>query len=203
MKLPPDLDAALYAELVPRRPRPAPTRIRPRPVVQVNTDKASQEAIAALVDAVVPTGKPASMPGPLAAVQAQLARLPRSGPSLNVGPVPSRSPADRPSRLRQDATRPPHVHSGAFDAKAVGDLGDAHGLAISHEESVAKVLTPDQGCSDNQYMIQTENSTKTAPCGCTFQGRIYSLLGCTVIDIQTATGREQMRHAMAAQKKAK
>lgn len=55
-------------------------------------------------------------------------------------------------------------------------------------------------------MTQTENTTKTAPCGCTFQGRIYSVSNCTVIDYgmhSTTTARQAMQHAMAAKKKAK
>lgn len=46
------------------------------------------------------------------------------------------------------------------DAESLGDLGDADRLAVSHRKSVAKVLTVDQGCSDNQYMTQTEGMSQ-------------------------------------------
>jgi predicted NBD/HSP70 family sugar kinase len=60
-------------------------------------------------------------------------------------------------------------------------------------------------------MTQTQNSTKTASCGCTFQGRIYSTVACTVLGDKTAdwhaqdhlTGRQILAHAMKAQKGAK
>ena len=75
---------------------------------------------------------------------------------MNVGPVPRGPATNRPARLGQHATSAPHIHRGPLDAKPLGDLGDADGVAICHEKSVAKVLTVDQGCSDNQYMTQTK-----------------------------------------------
>ena len=78
---------------------------------------------------------------------------------MNVGPVPCRPAAHRPARLREHATVTPDIHGSPLDAEAFGDLSDAYGVAISHEKTVAKVLTVDQGCSDNQYMTQTQNLT--------------------------------------------
>lgn len=38
-----------------------------------------------------------------------------------------------------------------------------------------------------------------APCGCTYKGRFYSTSACTTLDQDTATGRQRVWHAMAAQ----
>jgi hypothetical protein len=78
---------------------------------------------------------------------------------MNLGPVPGRSAADRPARLGEHSALPPLIHGGTGHAQLRGDLGQSYRLAISHEKSVSKVLTPDQGCSDNQYMTQTQNLT--------------------------------------------
>lgn len=122
---------------------------------------------------------------------------------MNVGPVPGGPATDRPARLGKHTALPPLVNGNAGHPQLLGDLGQAHGLAILHGKNRTESLDTALVRTDNQYMTQTENSTKTAPCGCTFQGRIYSLLGCTVIDIKTATGTQMVRHAMAQQKKAK
>ena len=75
---------------------------------------------------------------------------------MNVGPVPCRSAADCPAGLRQHPTVAPDIHRGPLYAEPLGDFGDAYGVAIPHGKTVAKVLTVDQGCSDNQYMTQTK-----------------------------------------------
>lgn len=42
----------------------------------------------------------------------------------------------------------------------------------------------------------------TATCGCTAEGRFVSDTACNVLNKETATGRERMRHMVAATKKA-
>lgn len=45
------------------------------------------------------------------------------------------------------------------------------------------------------------NTTITAQCGCEATGRFITDSRCTVIDRSTITGRERMRHSVAALKK--
>jgi len=50
--------------------------------------------------------------------------------------------------------------------------------------------------------------TKTAPCGCRFEGRVDYTEACTVIGLVDSlhpewSGRERLRHRQAARRKAK
>ena len=80
-------------------------------------------------------------------------------PGQDGRPVPGGATDDGPFRFGQQAAGAPDVHGGSFDVEAGGDLGDADGVAGGHEETVAKLLTTDQWCSDTHYMTQTEIST--------------------------------------------
>lgn len=82
--------------------------------------------------------------------------LPR--PRLDIGPRPRRTASDDPARRGQQPSGTPDVHGGALHAEALGDLGDADGVA-AHERTVANLLTDDQSCSDTHYMTTTEATT--------------------------------------------
>lgn len=97
---------------------------------------------------------------PESATEAGLGSARLLRPLCDVRPVPRRSATYGPARGRQDAAAAPDVHGGPLDPQPLGYLGDAHGVAIGHEKTVAKVLTDDQGCSDNQYMTQTQSTRR-------------------------------------------
>lgn len=92
---------------------------------------------------------------------------------MNVGPVPRRSAADRPAGVREHAAGAPDIHRGPLYAEPLGYLSDAYRVAISHEKTVAKVLTVDQGCSDNQYMTETRYMAEAK-----VNGRITKIENC-------------------------
>lgn len=92
---------------------------------------------------------------------------------MNVGPVPGGPATDRPAGLGHYATVPPDVHCGPLYPQPLCDFSDAYRVAISHEKTVAKVLTVDQGCSDNQYMTETRYMAEA-----TVNGRTTKIENC-------------------------
>lgn len=87
-----------------------------------------------------------------------------SGPRLYVSPRPGGTTPDGPARRGQQSSGAPDVDGGALDAEALGNLGDADGVA-GHEETVAKVLTDDQGCSDTHYMTKSRYTVRKQSSG--------------------------------------
>lgn len=52
-------------------------------------------------------------------------------------------------------------------------------------------------------MSQPYQPTLTAPCGCTFTGRVYSYQGCREVDPFAMTARQLMRHCQRVAKDAR
>lgn len=77
------------------------------------------------------------------------------GPRLHVRPVPGGATAHRPTWFGQEVPEAPDVDRLALDVETGGDLGDADGVAVAHEATVANVLTTGQDCSDTRYMTTT------------------------------------------------
>ena len=51
-------------------------------------------------------------------------------PLADVGPVPSGSSADGPTRVGEELAAAPLVDGPAFDAEALGDLGESYGVGL-------------------------------------------------------------------------
>lgn len=71
---------------------------------------------------------------------------------MNVGPVPRRPAADSPARLGQNAALPPLVDGDTSNTEPLGDLGQAHRLAVVHENDCTESLDRTLVCTDNPYM---------------------------------------------------
>ena len=95
-------------------------------------------------------------------------------PCLNVGPVPGGSAADGPSGFGEDAAVAPDIDGVALNAEAVGEFGEAYGLAwVGHADDCTEFLGNSQEWTDNQYMIDTMHGHHWAKCGrrgCKWEG---------------------------------
>lgn len=78
-------------------------------------------------------------------------------PLLDRRPVPRWSTTDRPAGLGEQITVPPDIGGLALHAEALGDLGDAHGVARFHGDDCSERLDKCLPCSDNNYMTNSTN----------------------------------------------